>query len=301
MKRYRPVPYELKVLRILNPRMVLSEKEMLDYRNAEKGFEGELKFDLLTNRLKEQKIILNDLLLKVGNTYFQIDTIIIFQSTLQLFEVKNYEGDYFFESGKLYKLPSEKEVKNPFIQLERSESLMRQLLQQIGFQIHVEGWVLFINPEFSLFQAPRDLPIILPTQLNRFMKNMGMRPTKLNGLHKSLAERLISLHHEKSPFTQLPLYDFEQLKKLITCPKCFNLMVPMGRNKCLCSKCSYVEGVDSVVLRSVGEVRLLFPEKRITTQGIYEWCGGIISERTIRRVLKAYFKEMSFGRWVYFE
>lgn len=300
MKRFRPVPYELKVLRVLNSRMILSEKERLDYINAEKGFEGELKFDQLTKKLQGEVFIINDLLLKVGNTYFQIDTTIIFQTALKIFEVKNFEGDHFLESRKFFKFPK-REIKNPFNQLDRNTSLMRQLLQQLGFQIQVESWVTFVNPEFSLFQAPLDLPVILPSQLNRFMKNMDMQPSKLNSVHKRLAEKLISLHHEKSPYTQLPVYDYEQLKKIITCPRCFSFMVLLGRNKCICPKCSYIEKIDSVVLRSVDDYKLLFPERKITTQGIYLWCGEVVSEKIIRRVLKTYFKEIGFGRWVYFE
>lgn len=302
MKRYRPVPYELEILRILNPRMDFSEKEMFDYINAEKGFEGELKFDQLTNTLQGELIILNDLLLKLGNTYFQIDTTIIRQSVLHFFEVKNYEGDYFLESGKLFKMPSKREVKSPFNQLERSESLMRRLLQQNGFNISVEGLIAFVNPEFSLFQAPLDLPVILPSQLNRFMKKLDKQPSRLNEFHRHLAERLISLHQEKCPYTQLPSYDFEQLKKRITCQRCFHFMLPVANGKgFICMKCEYKEGVESAILRQVVEYKLLFPERKITTHDIFVWCGGYVAESTIRKYLKVHYKINGFGRWVYFE
>ncbi|WP_223282617.1 nuclease-related domain-containing protein [Neobacillus kokaensis] len=302
MKRFRAVPYELKVLRVLYPRQDFSEKGMFNYYTAEKGYEGELEFDKLTNTLRGERYILNDLLLKLGNTYFQIDTTVISQSILHFFEVKNYEGDYYLDSGKFYKIPGEKEIKNPFIQLERSESLMRQLLQQNGFKIQVKGFVCFVNPEFSLFQAPRDLPIILPSQLNRFIINMDKQPSKLkNEFHKHLAETLISLHQERSPFTQLPAYDFEHLKKMVTCPRSYHFMKPVGGKSFVCAKCGYKEGIESVILRHVEEFSLIFPERKITTHAIYVWCGGYIAESTIRKYLKKHYNSIGFGRWVYFE
>ena len=42
---------------------------------------------------------------KINNTTFQIDTLIIISETIYFFEVKNYEGDYYYESDRLYKKP----------------------------------------------------------------------------------------------------------------------------------------------------------------------------------------------------
>lgn len=61
---------ELMTLRYLNRRMVLSEKEKFYYINLEKGFEGEVKFDQLTENLDEERDIINDLLLEVNNSFF---------------------------------------------------------------------------------------------------------------------------------------------------------------------------------------------------------------------------------------
>jgi hypothetical protein len=50
---------ELKIWRFLNARMELTEKEKKYYLNKEKGFEGEVKFDLLTEKLSNERIIVN--------------------------------------------------------------------------------------------------------------------------------------------------------------------------------------------------------------------------------------------------
>lgn len=148
---------EIKILRFLNLRMELDEKDKKRFRNLVKGFEGEVMFDALTEKLQSPSLILNDLLLEANNSKFQLDSLIIFQEKINLFEVKNYEGDFYFEGDRFYALPK-KEYKNPHLQLQRSESLLRQLLETLGYRIPIEAYVVFINPS---------LPVIKPHLMNR--------------------------------------------------------------------------------------------------------------------------------------
>jgi len=77
----------------------------------------------------------------------------------------------------------------------------------------VEASVIFINPEFTLYLAPMNLLITLPTQVNRFINDLNKTPSMLNDGHKKLAQKLISLHQTKNPFTILPKYIYEQQPK----------------------------------------------------------------------------------------
>ncbi|WP_338450376.1 nuclease-related domain-containing protein [Niallia oryzisoli] len=144
-------------------------------------------FDQLTERLQCNCLILNDLLLKHNNTSFQIDSLIITPHSIYYYEVKNFEGDYFYDSDKLYFKPKA-EVNNPLTQLSRAESLFQQILLKLGFNLPIDTTVVFINPEFSLYQAPLNKPIILPTQINRHMNKLNLLPAKLTNKHKMLAE-----------------------------------------------------------------------------------------------------------------
>ncbi|WP_217269660.1 hypothetical protein [Neobacillus endophyticus] len=130
---------------------------------------------------------------------------------------------------------------------------------------------------------------------------MDITPSKLDDRDKKLAEKLISLHHEKFPFNQLPQYEYNQLKHGVSCIKCHSLLNYVAGNLCVCNECGYEESIDSAIIRNVGEFKLLFPGRKITTQGVYEWSGGIISKVSIRRVLNREFKSVGFGRWLYYE
>jgi hypothetical protein len=297
----RSVSHELRVLRSLNTRMILSGKEKQHYLNLEKGYQGEVMFDKLTEKLQSDVIVLNDLCLEFNNSTFQIDTLIISQDTINPFEVKNFEGDFSYESGSFQTI-SKKEIMNPLDQLNRSKSLLRQLLQSMGVHLSIEGYVIFINPEFTLYQAPLNAPLIFPTQLNHLIKEINQSPSKLNAHHQKLADQLISMHKIVSPYTKFPPYKYENLKKGTICSIGNSFMTLSASGKKLeCNKCEHREDVKFAVLRSVEELKLLFPDKRITTNCIYEWCKVLPSKKQISRILKENFKMMGSGQWTYYE
>ncbi|MGN7178844.1 nuclease [Paenibacillus sp. FSL R5-0490] len=291
---------ELWYMRYLNTRMELTEKEKQHWANLEKGYEGEVKFDLLTEKLTEVRVVIHDLLLEVNNSYFQIDTLIISERMIHLIEIKNFQGDWHLESDKLFAVTTGREYKNPVYQLKRSAALFRQLLQILKQTIPVEASVIFINPEFTLYQAPMDQPIILPTQINRFLKDLNHPPSKLNEGHRKLAQQLLSLHQTKNPYTILPDYHFDQLKKGMYCMDCHSLLTPVHKNL-VCKKCGGHEKIDQGILRNIKEFKHLFPERKLTTQGIHEWCNANINKRTFSRVLKKNFTARGSTSNTYYE
>ncbi|MEH7746484.1 nuclease-related domain-containing protein [Neobacillus drentensis] len=78
----------LKIMRSLNTRSNLSTKEKKYYFKLEKGYQGELMFDKLTEKLQSDMLVINDLCFEFNDNIFQIDTLIIAQSTIYPFEVK---------------------------------------------------------------------------------------------------------------------------------------------------------------------------------------------------------------------
>ena len=292
---------ELLTMRYLNPRMELTPKEKYHYSKLEKGYEGEVKFDALAESLQDERYILNDLLFEINNSYFQIDSLIISQGVIHLLDIKNFEGDFYLQSDKLYSVKSGREYKNPLDQLKRSTTLFGQLLQSLQQNYLFESSVIFINPEFTLYQAPRDRPIIFLSQLNRFLNVLSNTPSKLNDGHKKLAEKLISLHQIKNPYTILPNYDYDQLQKGIYCKTCQSFLVTIHNYSFVCKKCGGHEKVESAILRSIEEFKLLFPERKITSSNIHEWCNADLHQRTIARVLKKNYRMIGHTRDTYFE
>ncbi|WP_078553774.1 nuclease-related domain-containing protein [Bacillus alkalicellulosilyticus] len=292
---------ELLTLQYVNRRMILSEKEKYHYHNLKKGYEGEEKFDKLLEGLKEERLILNDLLFDVNNSFFQIDTLIISEGFIHLLDIKNFEHDCYFQSDKLYSVNNDREYKNPVDQLKRSTTLFRQLLHSLKQNYIVKAYVIFIHPEFTLYQAPMDQPFIFPNQINRLINELNNTPSKLNEAHKKLAQQLLSLHHTKNPFSVIPNYTYDSLRKGTYCNRCHSFMIYFKNTSFICKNCGGHEKLEITILRNVKEYMLLFPERLITTVNIFEWCDVALNDKTIRRILKKHLNTYGNKKGTYYK
>lgn len=297
----RSESHELLVMHSLNARTELSDKEKFRYSTLKKGYGGELKFDSLIVDLQEERLIVNDILLEVNNSYFQIDSFIISQGVIHLLDIKNYEGDYYYDNDKFYSVTTGRELKNPIDQLKRSTALFRQFLHNHKLNYLVEPFVIFINPEFSLYQAPMDEPIILPTQVNRFIRDLSKIPSSLNDGHRELAKQILSSHQTRNPFKILPNYQYDQLQKGIYCRECGAFQVSVINYYFVCEQCGEKEKIELAVLRNIKELQILFPERKITTTSIYEWCNGYLCRKTYSRILKKYYTAVGSTSNTYYE
>lgn len=287
-----------KTLELLDARMELPDDKKRYYHALKKGYEGERMFDrFLEQSLHNDCYVLNDLLLQHNNTTFQIDNLLIFSELVYPFEVKNFDGDYYYENEQIFS-KSGLELVNPLNQLSKTESLLRKLLQSLNFPLPISPKIVFINPEFTLYQAPLDKPFLFHSQLHRFFKQLNEQPSHLTEKHKWLANKLISLHISDYPVQQLPKYRYDELRKGIICENCSSFALEIVGQKCICRECKHVEVVRDAILRSVWEYRLLFPDRVITTANIHEWCQIIESRRRIKRVLDENFEIVGSNRWI---
>ncbi|EDL63846.1 nuclease-related domain-containing protein [Bacillus sp. SG-1] len=284
----RDVPRELQILRALRPRMKFNENEESYYQYKEKGYEGEMKFDEWAEPLKNM-IFLNDANLNVNNNHFQTDSLGISSAILHIFEVKNFEGDYTIKEDKWYS-PKGNVIKNPLLQLEKTETLINQLVKNMGWRITVEPHLIFVNPEFHLYNVPSNLPIVYPAQLGRFREKMlqrcGSTPTRSE---IQLAERLLALLIEELPYASLPEYNYDGLRKGIVCPGC-GMFYGAFHKMFYCKYCGGKESCSDAVLRSVEEFKVLFPDVKVATGRVLDWCNIVRDERTIRRILQEHFE-----------
>ena len=290
---------ELQIMRMLNARMNLSPKEYSNYLHLEKGYEGEVIFDRWMEEVEKGYLVLNDLLLEYGNTKFQIDSLFI-SKIIHLFEVKYFEGDYFIEGDRWY-TSNGVEIKNPLQQMERAESLLRRMVRDLGFNMNIDSTLVFVNPNFYLYQAPRDLPIVFPNQIPRLLKNLQKQIAPLNNTHKNLADRLLSLHTQDSPYPRLPEYSFGKLKKGIACSHCHTVNTIVTRKTLICKSCGKRENIQAALLRGVKELQLLLPEEELTVNKVHEWCNSIKTKKPIRNTLLENFTLIGSARATHYK
>ena len=119
-----------------------------------------------------------------------------------------------------------------------------------------------------LYHAPLNSSIIFPTQLNRFMKKLYLS-SSISTVHTIYYQiKLISQHKTDCLFSRIPHYTYDDLQKGIICPECHSFLSRYKEMNLICETCGNVE------IQSVEEFKLLFPGRKITTNGVYEWCGG---------------------------
>jgi hypothetical protein len=281
--------------------MVFTEKEKSYYLNLEKGYLGELKFDELTKGLMDNCLIVNDLTLEVTNNVFQIDNLLIFKEMICVFEVKNFDDNFYIQSNHWYTLPSQKEINNPILQFDRSETLLRKYLQTHRFSIPIESKIVFVNPTFTLYQAPIDLPVVFPTQLQHLQSTLESKRGTLTAQHTKLAKQLCDDHMVTTPFLRFPSYNYESLRKGIECRSCGEFYKQWGEILLHCKNCGDFESVGAAFVRTVKEFKILFAGRKITTKEINDWCRIIPSMRLVRLLLNRYLNTMGNGRSTYYE
>jgi len=167
----------LQMLEILQHHMSLSADQQDTYEKLQRGYLGEEKLaTLFRNELHQDHLALYGVQLQVNHSECQIDCLLLLAHAMYLFEVKNFQGDYYCDNQRWFFAPTNKEIKNPLHQLKRSDLLLQDFFtqQQISFKLIPR--ITFVHPEFHLYQAPLNTPIIFPNQLNRFVQKLSSVP-----------------------------------------------------------------------------------------------------------------------------
>ncbi len=291
----------LQVLSYLEPRMNLSNSERNKRQNLYKGFDGEQAvYNRLIQQLPPSYHILTDLLLSHNTSEFQIDLLLIGENTIFPLEVKNYEGDFIIQNDNWYAVPSQNEIRNPLHQLKRMEILLRKLLKKGNFNFSIKPYILFIHPEFQLYQALPDFPFVFPTQINRFIRSFTSSPFQSNSHHNRLVTFFENQRLSRSAHERLPKYAYEKLKKGVVCQECSHFLEVLNKKYLVCHNCQSTEPLEIAIKRNIVEFITLFPNEKITTNVIHDWCNGIHSKRVIRRLLKLFLQPVGVNNHRYY-
>lgn len=179
------------------------------------------------------------------------------------------------------------EINNPFIQLKRSESLLRQQVGELGFHVSVEGKVCFTHEEFLVYNALPALPMVVRGQFQRFFKQLYGNLAPPSAYEMDLANALVSVHQMEHPFDKQLVYSFDDLRKGLLCPRCCRYMMKRNSKRSVsCAVCHLVLTNEKALRICISELRLLFPNKAIAPILVSEWINEELSLYTIRRVLK---------------
>lgn len=297
--KHRSRSLELQMMEALNLRMTFSYSEKIQLANQQNGHTGEVQFDGLLAQTSFNGIVLNDLSLN-ENGAFQLDALLLTGDRMILYDMKHYAGDYIYQDGKFHS-KFDNEVNNPLVQWERHNSLLRQLGAKLGYRLPLESLVVFTNPSFFLYNAPKELPIVFPSQLPQHLEIMGAKKSFITERDQQFAQKLLLRHNPNLFPPRVPKYTFSSLKKGIPCRTCSSFELVEHGHSLICLDCGSRELKSQAVLRNIQVFQLLFPTEKLTTGTIYEWCAVIHSPQTIRSILKSSFQERGSNKGRYYE
>ena len=162
----REKPMLLKLYETLDCLGALLQENQGYLSNLRKGYEGERGVDELFERLTCPHLYLADRLLETNRQTFQLDSVLITGKGVFLYEIKNYRGEYSYEDNRIKHYRTGKTILKPSTQLERAETFFHMFQEEFGITIPVKTYVIFIHPEFTLYQMPPNQNILLPSLLN---------------------------------------------------------------------------------------------------------------------------------------
>lgn len=293
-RRERPVMLQL--FSALRPRMILGEKDESYFHSLEKGYEGEKAFDLEMKSYFEKAVFLQDVTLEQNKSNFQLDSVAILERKLILFEIKYFFGDYFVK-GEEWFSSQETEIHNPLNQLYKSTMLLKKWLYQQNIPYEVQSFVIFINPNFMLYQAPRHSSIIFHHQLPKLQKNL-FGSSRVSNEDVEVGNMILANHRDHIYMEKVPQFSYTTLKKGLFCPKCHG-EYRNGEKFLRCGRCQFTERKGEAIQRAIQEFKLLFVGDKLTTAQIMNWCG-VENPKLIRKVLKEQCKYYKHNNHSYF-
>lgn len=288
------------VLELLHYRAVFSFQEQSQFENQVKGYEGEQRFDVFLDRLGQKGFVVNDLFLSSQNTHYQFDAIVVINEQIIIYEVKNYAGRYSYEDGVLLS-DTGYSIQDPVGQVNRKKSYLHNFMRKNGYASIIQAYVVYINPDFYLYNLPPMDSITFLGQLERHFDDLAKTAHRVSLPNQKIAQTLVQHHNENYRPDNLPIYEFKNLKKGVLCKKCFSFDGENRRQSRICNTCGYKEKTTDAIYRSVLEFQVLFPDNPVTMSAIHEWCKGVYSQRQIRYLLNSKMKRCFKGPFTYYK
>lgn len=236
----------------------------------------------------------------------EVDMLVIAENQWLVIEVKNYKGLFEYKNNECFingRLMSDNQV----TKMNHRVNRIRHMAAEVSSEIEVIGAMVFINEHSDVkLESGNEFDIVMRNQLQRYIRkfrennHFAMYDQTLNRVYQVL-ER----HRDQTPFVpkSLSLEVFEQLRKGITCKSCDSFDVRMTYKYVECRSCSAREQKSEAILRTAYQLRYLYYDhpEMVTRRNVYEFCGGMVSERTINRTLAKNYEKIGATNNLYYE
>ncbi|TDM07454.1 nuclease-related domain-containing protein [Macrococcus lamae] len=268
----------------LQARYVFSEDEQERYNKLVKGEEGEAIADELLHLFfqHDDGIYLCDLRLNINYQQVQIDSLLVLDNCVIVFEVKNLSFDLNYRDGNFYLMNGE-----PFSalneQLARLKKVVSSYIAQYDPFVDVIVYPFFVNPEQTIHGILLNGDVLVKDNyqhvLMEYRKQFNLGPAA--AITKYLLKRSVPNNFDKRMEV-----DYSLVKKGVYCSVCFKEMQRISQRRVFCVNCNQHSNTSDIVHNAVKDIGKIWPDQLITSKLIADWLGNGVSIRSVQRIMK---------------
>ena len=294
MQRKKSV--QLEYYELLERRRRLDNDEKSWYQSLKRGYEGECLFDDYVDEVLGALVLgyLSDLTLK-HNRVTQIDSLLVTDEVIFQFEIKNYAMDLTWTHQQWQFGNGHSLNDDPVVQLQRSSSILRNILGELGFESPpIVPILVFINPDsFVDLKDDCSVKVLRSFELRRFLEELRSCYSSLSRAGSERVNQVCQhiLHYQCEPaFSNFghSVRDLENRAPIptgIICPVCGNRELEYGGRTITCN-CGHSESKNHALKRTIKEAEILEPNFELTYKAINTFIQESLSKSSITRVLR---------------
>ncbi|MEH7335887.1 nuclease-related domain-containing protein [Neobacillus drentensis] len=257
------------------------------------GYNGEKTLKYYLEQIPDHKYhIFHGLRLPIGNTFFQIDFLLLSQKLILILDAKNHSGILQFDKNQLiHEFAGHREVyENPIAQVNRHKISLRFLFEKYKIpQAPIENLVTVCKPSTEIHISPgykeAEHKVIKAYNLLAKVDELEGRDNEKKINQKTL-NQIIKLLLELHTPQKIDILNYfqigeDELIHGVQCPRCLYIPMDYNRARWICPKCllfskdAFLNGVNDYffLIKSSftnSEIRtfLLMPSSRTTTANL---------------------------------
>lgn len=225
-----------------------------------------------------------DLRLNIDYQQIQVDSLLVLEDTVIVFEVKNLNFNLSYRDKKFYFTNGE-----PFThlnnQLKKLETLIGKLIASYDPAISVIVYPFFVNTEQRIDGIMLDGDVLVAGNYKQVLDKYLYHGAGSRELE--IADYIFS-KNVVNDFDKKLEIEYSLVDKGIYCPACYKKLERETLRIFNCNKCVRKFSTAELLDSSIAQIQHLWSDKPITTRLLYEWIGEEINLRTIQRYVKKY-------------
>ncbi|WP_235846931.1 nuclease-related domain-containing protein [Neobacillus soli] len=230
------------------------------------GYNGEKTLKYYLEQIPEHKYhIFYGLRLPTGNTFFQIDALLLSPKIILIIDAKNHSGTLQFEKNQLIQeFAGNREVyENPVAQVNRHKISLRNLMEKYKIPfIPIENLVTVCKPSTEIVITPgykeaEQKVIKAYDLLNRIDElEESYSEKKINQKTITKVKNLLLSQHAPQKVDILNLFQMTIIELItgVQCPRCLHIPMYYKRAKWICPECllfskdAFINGINDYFL-----------------------------------------------------